>query len=804
MVFKMNHLTPAERWTFLQIAEVATPAGERIPAPDASTIEEVEKFVDGLGRGTLLGYRALLRALDVAAVPLTGKTLSSLGREERAAVLTRLAQNDKSFWFVRAATAPMKIAQAQTRPVQEAFGMNGRTLPVARERHRWEDQIVDARTLENDETLEVDVVVVGTGAGGAPVAKELASRGHAVVMVEAGGYFSRADFHGRAFDRQRKLYYANGLTSTIGNCVIPVPLGRTVGGSTTINSGTCYRLPGQTSRRWQLEHGLHDLGPGSLDEYFDRVESTLEVEAAKEALGGCADVISRGADALGYVHGPLLRNAPGCDGQGLCCFGCPTDAKRSTNLSYVPRAIERGAAVYCNARVTRVLIEGGRAVGIVARAGGKNGAARTLTVRARAVVLACGTVNTPALLLRQGIANSSGQVGRNLTIHPASYAWAEVDQEVRGWEAIPQGYSVDEFEDLGIRFEGAFLPLEMAAGAMGQIGARWTHLVERFDRLACFGFMIAETSRGRVNLVGGKPQMSYVLNDRDIRRIVQAQGILARIFFAGGAERVYPGMQLYEELEDLADVERLEREGPTRVRAHHIDMSAYHPLGTCRMGPEAGRSVIGPTQETWDVRGLFVCDGSAVPGPLGVNPQVTIMALSERAAQFVERRVEEAARPVRPAHKGTVIRFEETMSGLFQVDDVGVIDVSFTVRAIGGASIEEALRERGGTWRLEGTLDADGIASGSACEGTLVMSPMKRRATLVYDLYFEDADGVEHTLHGEKHTGLLGLLRGMTTLYTELRREGAKIGTGVMTFDLADIPSWLKSWRLAREDAAAP
>ena len=141
----------------------------------------------------------------MAAVPLTGKTLSSLGREERGAVLARLAENDKSFWFVRAATAPMKIAQARTHAVQEAFGMNGRALPVARERHRWEEQIVDARTLDNDETLEVDVVVVGTGAGGAPVAKELASRGHAVVMVEAGGYFSRADFHGRAFDRQREL-----------------------------------------------------------------------------------------------------------------------------------------------------------------------------------------------------------------------------------------------------------------------------------------------------------------------------------------------------------------------------------------------------------------------------------------------------------------------------------------------------------------------------------------------------------------------------------------------------------------------
>jgi choline dehydrogenase-like flavoprotein len=794
----MAALSLDEQWTLLRIAEAATPPGRHVPRPDGSTLEAVERMLGQLGARAASGYRTMLSALDLAAVPLTGRRLASLPLEEREATLVRLNESEASFWLVRAVTAPLKVVQAQTEPLTEALRIKP-TLAVARERHRFEERIVDARTLHRDEELEVDVVVVGTGAGGAPVAKQLAARGHAVAMIEEGSYFTRADFQGRALDRQRRLYIDHGFTVTVGNAVIPVPLGRTVGGTTTVNSGTCYRTPESVLRRWQVEQGLHELGPGSLDRYFERVEAMLEVQpASPETLGGVARVIARGCDALGWEHAPLRRNAPGCDAQALCCFGCPTDAKRSTNVSYVPAALAHGAMVYCNARVSKVLIEGGRAVGVVARATEGNGSAKTVTVRARAVVLACGSIGTPALLLRQGLANSSDQVGRNLTIHPAGYSYASFAESIRGFEAIPQGYAVEEFADQGLRFEGGFLPLEMAAGTFTHVGAKWTSLVERFDELAVFGFMIAETSRGRVVLdPGGTTRMLYRVNDEDVRRMVRAQGLLARIFFAAGAERVYPGMQRFGELEGLADVERLEREGPDSVRAHHIDLSAYHPLGTCRMGVDPKRSVIGPSHETHDVPGLFVVDGSAVPGPLGVNPQVTIMALAERASEHVARRVEEGvrARKVERAD-GTQVAFEETMSGLcvFEPSDGGgTREVAFTVKAKGPPL--SALR--GGVMQLEGTISLEGLVDGARCEGTLEMRPLARRGTLIYDLAFTDAQGAACTLHGEKHTGWTSPLRGMTTLHTELRREGALLARGVLTFDLADLQPWLQSFRLA-------
>jgi choline dehydrogenase-like flavoprotein len=797
----MAQLSVSEQWTMLRIAEAATPRGEYVPMPDGHTVDAVDTILDALPASVSSGWRGLLHALDLAAVPIAGSRLSNLGLEERGAALERLNGSEATYWLVRAVTAPIKLAQAQTRSLEDAFGvLDGQRLPVARERYRWEERVTDANALTNDEELEVDCVIVGTGAGGAPLARALANAGHAVVMIEEGSYFTRADFHGRPIDRQILMYRDKGMTATLGNTLIPLPLGNTVGGTTTVNSGTCYRTPPDVMRRWQLEHGLHDLGPGTLDPYFEKVEKTLEIELARpEVLGGVARIIARGCDALGYAHSPLHRNAPGCDGQAVCCFGCPTDAKRSTNVSYVPQALTQGAMLFCNARVTKVIMEGGRAVGVVAKAREGNGHARTITVRAKAVALACGAIHTPALLLEQGLANSSDQVGRQLTIHPCGYAWAAFDEEVRGFAEVPQGYAVEEFADQGIRFEGGFMPLELAGATYVQVGKRWTEFVERYDRMACFGFMLSEISRGRVTLGrSGKPSMRYWLAPEDVKRMVRAQSILARIYFAAGAKAVYPGIQSFDYLESEADVRRLEVEGPETVRAHHLDLSAYHPLGTCRMGGDARRAVIGPTNETWDVPGLFVVDGSAVPGPLGVNPQVTIMAISERAAQFVERRIEAGSRPVRVQTNGSAVRFDETMSGMCSLEASeggGTVDVAFTVRALGEASIASALKKRGASlWNLDGKMTIDGVANERPCEGTLTMRPLSRKATLIYDLVFEDDRGMKCTLHGEKHTGWLNPLKGMTTLYTELRREGALLGRGVLRFDLADLKPWLSSF----------
>jgi choline dehydrogenase-like flavoprotein len=805
-------MNAADGRILLAIAEAATPAGHTLGAPDQSVVSGVQTLLEHVGPQAAMGYRALLHGLDWAGVAVAGAPLHALDpptRERALEVLNRGAGH----WAVRAVVSPIKLARARDERLAASLGVKPMSLPKAVETKRWEQQIVDASTLTEDEEIEIDAVVVGTGAGGAPVARSLAAAGFAVMMLEEGRHHRREEFNGRPLPMHKLLYRDGGMTAAYGNTLIPLPLGRGVGGTTTINSGTCLRVPSSVHRRWQLEDGLAELRPGALDAYYDRVEQVLQVDPSpRDILGGCADVIARGCDALGYSHHVLPRNAPGCDGQGVCCFGCPTDAKRSTNISYVPQALERGAMVYTNARVTRILREGRRAVGVVAQAHGPDGVVRRITVRAKVVVLACGTIHTPALLLNNRMANSSGQVGRQLTIHPACVSWADFDQSVRGWEAVPQGYGIDEFADQGLRFEGAFLPPHYAAMFLGHVGSRWTDIVERFDHIAAFGFMVADTSRGRVSVgAGGKPRITYMVGEEDRLRMIRGHAILARVYFAAGARQVYPGMRYFDRLEGEDDVRRMEREGPDLLAARHIDISAYHPLGSCRMGSDARRSVIGPSHETHDVDNLFICDGSAVPGPLGVNPQMTIMAMSERASEHIARRIEslhqKSAAPAvvaKPLPRAVLAEFTETMEGSCE-QLVGERSgeraaLAFHVTALlpDADSGIGALLGRGHTWRLEGTLDWAGHADGVACHGSLLMRPLRGQAGLVYDLTFTADDGRRYALHGEKHLSVLRPVRGITTLFTEVRAAASEqlVAQGVLRFRLNTLGPWLASWRL--------
>ncbi|MDH5492813.1 MAG: GMC family oxidoreductase, partial [Myxococcales bacterium] len=797
--------------------EAATPGGEHVAQPDWQTVDAVAELMGSFGEAAFSGYARLLHLVDLAALPFAGRRLSRLRVDRRERILGRMARAQSTYWLVRATTAPIKLVQVRREGVPESIGVaRGIELPLAAERRRFEERIQDARELEDDEELEVDAIVVGTGAGGAPMAHSLARAGHAVLMIEEGDYFTRKDFVGKTLERQLRLF-RSAANAAFGNTVIPIPIGKTVGGTTTVNSGTCFRVPADVMRRWRFEQGLDEIDPVTMEPYFAKVEAMLQVEVAKEEyVGGCGRVIAKGAERLGWSHGPLPRNAPDCDGQGVCCWGCPTDAKRSTNVSYIPAALEAGAMLFCNAKVERIEHARGVATGVLARATRADGSRVRIRVRAKVVVLACGALHTPALLMANDLCGASDQLGRNLTIHPASYAWARFDEEIRGWDAIPQGYGVDHFMDEGIHFEGAFVPLDAAAALLARVGHSWTDVTDNFNEMAAFGFMISDTSRGRV-LLGrdGAPKMRYVLGETDRLKIIRGHALLARLYFEGGARTVYPAMQIFGELRDLGDVERLEREGPRLLRARHFDLSAYHPLGTARMGVDPRRSVVDARNETHELRNLYICDGSTVSGSLGVNPQITIMALAERAAVFVAQRIEEeqraehrrsappAAGPPLAARPLPAIEFSETMSGTCELLEGGVCQpMSFTVRVMRearGGLPGAVVSPEGDRWQLEGVMRAGSLAAAAPCEGSLLMHPRSRR--LVYDLRFRGDDGERYRLYGEKSLGLLRPFLGMTQLHTEILREpeGVPVARGELHFDLRDLVPWLATFRMNRD-----
>ena len=197
--------------------------------------------------------------------------------------------------------------------------------------------------IPGERVVRADVCVIGTGAGGAPVAKELAEGGMRVVMLEEGERFTPDDMTARPGEMTTVLYRDAGQTVTVGNVPITLPLGKTVGGSTLVNSGTCFRTPAAVLELWAERFGLEQLTPDALDPFFRRVERELNVaQVTPELAGRNAAVVKRGADALGWHGDFIFRNAKGCVGSGVCAFGCPTAAKQHTGQVYVPKAWDAG------------------------------------------------------------------------------------------------------------------------------------------------------------------------------------------------------------------------------------------------------------------------------------------------------------------------------------------------------------------------------------------------------------------------------------------------------------------------------
>ncbi len=633
-------LSASARRTAEAIARAALPPGRMFPGADGQTIDRVEKLLGESGPPVLRGYGGLLRLFEqTARAAHRGRPFSALSRDDAEAFLSSWADGDLARRVMALAlVAPVKVAYFDDPAVYEKLRCTWRFKGGA-EPQRHLSQVAGGEELTQDEELECDVVVVGTGAGGAVMAKELAERGLAVLMIEEGQYHTREEFTGSAIDALSKFYRFKGRIGSLGNAFIPIPMGRMVGGSTAINTGTCWRTPEWVLHEWTTGHGLVGFTPDALAPYFERVERELQVESADwKYLGGVARVIARGCDALGYSHRPVRRNAPGCDGSGVCDYGCPTDARRSTNISYVPAALKRGAQLYTGMRADEVLLENGRAVGLVATSVATG---KTLRVRSSATVLACGTLLTPLLLRRLGLHRGLPQLGRNLSIHPATTVSAVFDEEIRGYAAIPQGYCVDEFHREGILLLGASAPIDLGAAQFFIVGKKLVEIMEAYDRVASFGVMVEDASVGRV-LPGpnGRPTVLYWLGRRERERLLRGVEILCRIYLAAGAREVYPALHGHRVIRDPADLARL---ATSRPAAADWLLSAFHPLGTCRIAASKKQGVVSTDHEVFGVHGLYVADGSVVPTSIGVNPQETIMALATRAAERLAEKLDQTA-----------------------------------------------------------------------------------------------------------------------------------------------------------------
>lgn len=490
--------------------------------------------------------------------------------------------------------------------------------------------------LGDKQVLRCDVLVVGSGAGGAVVAAHLAEAGCDVIVAEEGPHVTRADFTGAPFDRFQRFCRDEGTTTVLGRPPIPMPLGRVVGGTTVVNAGTCFRAPASVLARWERAHGVAGADPAALAPYYEAVEEALNVRPVPwELLGNNGRLVYEGARRLGMSGGPLLRNIAACHGCGQCVLGCPTDAKQAMHITYLPRAHRAGARILARCRVDVITIERGRATGARATVlDSSDRPAGSLRVVAGAVVLAAGAVHSPLLLERSGVPDASGQTGRNLRIHPATGVVGVFDEVVDNWRGTLQSYYVDElFDSHGIMFEATSTLPGIGAGTVAGVGAEAMEQLVAFRRTAMLGFYVSDTSAGRVRAgPGGRPLLTYRLNALDTERARLGLVTAARILLAAGARRVHlglPGLQVAAGEADLAVAGRL------RLRPWHLRLTAFHPMGTVRMGSDPERSVVDAYGAHRGAERLWVADASIFPTCVGVNPQMTIMAFAQRTAEAI-------------------------------------------------------------------------------------------------------------------------------------------------------------------------
>lgn len=484
-----------------------------------------------------------------------------------------------------------------------------------------------------------DVVIVGSGAGGATMAAELAEGGLDVIVVEEGRYYSTRDFTAHASAMIRALYRDGGATMALGRPSVLYQEGRVVGGSTVINGGMSWRTPERILDRWWREHGIEAIRARDMEPFFARVERRIHVRPQDpESIGRDNLLLKAGADALGWKVIENLRNQVHCPGSNNCAFGCPTGAKQSALVTYIPRALHFGARIYSDVRISRILFDGKRAKGVEGRVvlpGGHKGP--KLLIHAKLVVSACGAIHTPALLVRSGVRSPSRRIGRNLSMHPNCKLVAIFDQEVRGWEGVHQAFQVREFEDEGLIFAAVNVPPSIVAMTMPLQGAELGNIMREYSRMVVAGMLVEDTATGRVWVgPGGAPITLYQLSDFDAEKLKRGTALLSELLFACGAKRILLPFATVGDLHGPDDIRKIF----TRpVPKSSMEVLTVHMMGTAAMGSDRARAVADDFGHVHDADRLVVCDASLFPTPIGVNPMLTIQALATRnAAHILENR----------------------------------------------------------------------------------------------------------------------------------------------------------------------
>lgn len=504
----------------------------------------------------------------------------------------------------------------------------------------------DASALERDLTLACDVAVIGTGAGGGTAAEILAQAGLRVVMLEEGAYRTAKDFTLHEADASEEMYFDGGSRTTKDGAMT-ILQGRTVGGSTTVNWTASFRTPAQVLLHWSSVHGVRGVEPETLEPWFAQVEKRLHVAPWALPPNANNELLARGCQALGYSHGVIPRNVERCLNLGVCGLGCPVNAKRSMLVTTVPGALDAGAVLVTRCRAERIVLRGGKAVGVEAVALDPRGVrptGRKVTVEARHVVASGGGINTPGLLLRSKLPDPHSVLGKRAFTHIVNSSSALLPEFVDGFQGAPQSVYCEHFlfrdgltGKAGYQLEAAPTYPLLAMSILGRGGRealrKWAPEYRHAQSLIALvrdGFH-EQSKGGTVELRGdGSPVLDYPVTDYLWEALYDAYLRMAEIQFAAGAVEVMPIHADARPYQSWADA-KVEIPGLPQ-RPFGASLFSAHLMGGCAMGEDAKGAVVNSLGRHHQVEGLSVIDASVFPTGLGVNPQITIYALSARNA----------------------------------------------------------------------------------------------------------------------------------------------------------------------------
>ncbi|MGI9180172.1 MAG: GMC family oxidoreductase N-terminal domain-containing protein [Longimicrobiaceae bacterium] len=662
-------LTPAERRALQAVCEALLPAlapeeeegdDPRLFGLDAAALgvaEAMEQAIATLGARQQSQFRLLLRLLE--RPPMMGLLIrrasrfSALPQEERERAL--LAMATSRLPPLRAGFQGLKrlatflfyslLDESGGNPSWEAIGYTPSANPPARE------PLLALTRITAPATLECDVCVIGSGAGGGVAAGELARAGMRVIVLEAGSGQQAPDFDQRELLGMQHLYLDKGLTAT-RDLGVTILAGGALGGGTTINWQTSLRTPDTVRDEWAELSGCAHFREESFTASLDAVTERLGVGTEASVVNANNAVIRRGCEALGYRWRVLPRNARGCDPEqcGYCIYGCRRGGKQSTAVTYLHDAQQFGdTTIIPDCHAERVLLANGRVTGVEAVATDPaTGSRHRVRVHAPTVVVAAGALRSPALLLRSGLGLPA--LGRNLFLHPTAGVGGRYAERIEQWHGPPHSIMCDEFAGLtgnfGFRLEAAPAHPGMLALVLPWRGAR-DHR-RKMQVVARLGSIIALTRDrvgGRVRVArDGQPLIDYRPGAQEREHLRRGIAAAVRVHLAAGAEEV---LTLHSREYRLtrasagssaqvdAFCDSLLRCAVDRNRAA---LFSAHQMGTCRMGRDARSAVCDPEGEVFGVRGLFIADASAFPSSSGVNPMITVMALAHHTAQRIAAR----------------------------------------------------------------------------------------------------------------------------------------------------------------------